>query len=273
MLPELHHVLKELIYDQGRIDRADVDVSFEVPTKEWTDKLVRPTINLYLCELQENTDLRQAQFQSTRTNGHSQLRAAPRRIDLRYVVTTLTTDSDDAFRLLWHVLGVLMRASELDPALFPDDVVLEAPIVTRVAQPDAGLKLLDVWSALSAEPRAAFCYVVTLPMDLQLTFEHPFVLGRSLAYRDRTRDNEVVEQHTVIHGRVLDPPGHPLPRVLVSTLAEPRATAETDAAGAFSLRTPGGGKLALRLTAEDGRAKDVELDLDAPATAYDLVLS
>ncbi len=66
MLPELHEVLKELIYSRGRISRTDVDVTFEVPTKEWTDKLVRPTVNLYLAELQENLELRQAQFQSRR---------------------------------------------------------------------------------------------------------------------------------------------------------------------------------------------------------------
>jgi hypothetical protein len=272
MLPELHEVLKELIYVKGRIDRAEVDVSFEVPDKEWADKLVRPTINLYLFELQENLDLRQAQFQSTRTNGHTQVRAAPRRIDLRYIVTAMTSDTDDAYRLLWHILGVLIRTPELGPELFAADTVLDAPIVTRVAQADSGIKLLDVWSALSAEPKAAFCYVVTLPIDLQMQFEHPFVLSRAFTFRDRVRGNAVVDSPSYIHGLVRDPAGAPLEHVLVSTLDEPRTAAETDEHGAFILRAASSGKLRLRLSDDRGHVRTAVLDVNTPNAFFNLVL-
>jgi hypothetical protein len=182
MLPELHQVLKDLIYEKGQVDSTEVDISFDVPSREWADKLVRPTINLYPFELQENVDLRQAQFRRRDTNGHVEMRSLPRRIDVRYTVCAMATDADDAFRLLWRVLGVLIRTPELEPDLFPDTLVLDAPIVTQVAQAESGVKLLDVWSALSVEPRAAFCYVVTLPIDLELVFTSPFTLGSSIRF-------------------------------------------------------------------------------------------
>src|SRR4051812_11393988 len=107
MLPQVHRSIQHLLYSEGRIDPSEVDISFEVPTQGFVDKLVRPTIDLYLLDVQENTELRQAQFQSSRANGKSTLRALPRRIDLTYMVSALTTNSDDAFRLLWRALGVL----------------------------------------------------------------------------------------------------------------------------------------------------------------------
>jgi uncharacterized protein DUF4255 len=273
MFPELHDVLRDLIYDKGRIERNDVDVTFEVPTKEWADKLVRPTLNLHLFELIENTDLRQAQFQTARNNGQAQVRAAPRRIDLRYVVSAFTTNSEDALRLLWHVLAVLMRTPEIDASLFKTDAVLEAPVVTRVAQPDSGVKLLDVWSALSNEPRPAFCYVVTLPVDLQLEFQYDFVLGRTYTYRNGRRNaNSVVDTRSFVRGTVRDPAGKPLPDVLVSSLEEPRASARTDPSGAFTLRTRSSGKIAIRMSNTRGRTTDALLDLDSRTSGFDLVL-
>src|SRR5262245_56063610 len=135
MLPELHGVLRELIYGRGQIDRDEVDIAFEAPTSQWLDGLVRPTLCLYLFELQENLDLRQAQLQTRHANGRAEFHAPPRRIDLHYMVTALTTETDDAFRLMWRALGVLVRTPELDAELFPDTLILEAPVLSRVAEP------------------------------------------------------------------------------------------------------------------------------------------
>jgi hypothetical protein len=183
MLPELHQSLQDLIYREGRIDRSDVDIAFEVPTKEFIDRLVRPTVDLYLVELQENIDLRQPQFKTTPHNGLTRFEALPRRIDLHYMVTALTTSSDDAFRLIWRVLGVLLRTPELPLDWLHDELAPDFPILARVARPDDSTRLLDVWTAAGAEARPSFGYVLTAPMDMGLSFEVPLVLGRGLSYR------------------------------------------------------------------------------------------
>ena len=271
MLTELHTCIQTLIYDAGRIDPSEVDIVFDVPTREWIEKLVRPTVAVYLLELEENTELRNTQYQTTRVNGRAEFRQPPRRIDLRYIVTALTSDPDDAFRLLWRVLGVMMRTPELPIELLPEDLKLEAPIVARVAQPNGGVKLLDVWSALGTEPRPSFGYTLTAPVDLGIGFDAPLVLSRTLKYRPLDGSTSE-ERRTLVRGLVRDPTGAPLEKVIVSTLDEPTSAAETDAEGAFTLRAPHAGKFTVRLTHDSGRTTTAMLDLDAPPTAFDFVL-
>ena len=271
MLTELHTCIQTLIYDAGRIDPSEVDIVFDVPTREWIEKLVRPTVAVYLLELEENTELRNTQYQTTRVNGRAEFRQPPRRIDLRYMVTVLTSNPDDAFRLLWRVLGVMMRTPELPIELLPEDLKLEAPIVARVAQPDGGVKLLDVWSALGTEPRPSFGYTLTAPVDLGIGFDAPLVLSRTLKYRPLDGSTSD-ERRTLVRGLVRDPTGAPLEKVIVSTLDEPTSAAETDAEGAFTLRAPHAGKIAIRVTGDGGRTTTAQLDLDSQSVCFDLVL-
>jgi hypothetical protein len=269
MLPGLHEALESLIYREGRIDRSEVDISFDVPTKEFIDRLVRPTLNFNLLELQENTDLRQSQFQATRNNGKAQFRALPRRIDLRYVVSALTPNAEDAFRLVWRTLGVLMRFPELPHEGLPSDLAPEFPIIARVAHPDFGLKLLDVWSALGGDPRAAFSYVLTVPLDLALTIEAPLILSRNLAFRSRNGMGGY-EVQDFVRGVVLDEQELPVEDATVATVREPSAWTRTDAHGRFTLRSPGHGRVLVRVTTPDAITRDI--DLDVPSSSYELRL-
>jgi Pvc16 N-terminal domain len=188
MLTELHEVVKDLIYREGKIDRAEVEVAFEVPTRDFVERLVRPTLDVFLVELQENTELRQPQFRpAPAPDGKARFEALPRRVDLRYVVTALTTNAEDGFRLIWRVLGVLMRTPELPTDDLPRALTHDLPILARVARPDDSAKLLDVWSAVGGDPRPAFGYVLTAPMDLGLSLEAPLVLRGTLGFHGLTR--------------------------------------------------------------------------------------
>src|SRR5687767_13225386 len=109
MLPDIHLALQRLLFDQGRIPADEVDVRFDPPTQEWVDTLTRPTINLFLCDVQENTELRSASFETARGNGQGRRIVPPRRIDLLYVISAVTTEIDDEHRLLWRTLATLMR--------------------------------------------------------------------------------------------------------------------------------------------------------------------
>jgi hypothetical protein len=269
MLSELHHVLRELIYDRGLIDRAEVDIAFEVPTTPFVEGLIKPTVCLYLFEMQENLELRQAQLQTRRTNGHAEFRAPPRRIDLHYVISALTTDSDDSVKLLWRTFGVLMRAPELGPELFPDDFFLDAPVVTRIAEPDNGIKVLDVWSAVGSEPRPAFSYIVTVPVDLALEFKTPLVLTRSIAFK-RLHGESVPETRTFITGVVRDAIGAAQSDVTVALATEPRAWTRTDTGGHYVLATPNEGRVSLLLSRPGETPRSVVVEV--PSESYDLEL-
>jgi hypothetical protein len=130
-----------------------------------------------------------------------------------------------------------------------------------------------VWGALSTEPRAAFCYVVTLPIDLELVFTSPLVLGSTLAFRSLSSTEGGAESRTWIHGVVRDSNGAPLSEVTVMTIESPVRVAVTRADGGFTLRTPAEGRVPLRLTHADGRTTLTELDLDVEHTEYEVILN
>src|SRR5215467_6025028 len=104
MLTDVHELLRKVVLERGRIDPSEVDVSFESPSKAWIDGLVRPTLDFALVDMQENLNLRHASPQTKITNGHAEVRMPPRRVDLRYMVSAVTSDTDDSHRLLWRAM-------------------------------------------------------------------------------------------------------------------------------------------------------------------------
>src|SRR3989440_11546187 len=164
MLLELHNTLQQLLYERGQISPREVDITFEAPTHERIDKLTRPTINMFLFDLQENIELRQSNFETTRNNGRAERRQAPRRFDLRYMVSALTTAIEDEHELLWRVLVTLVQHPQLPAELLSDELrTLGAPLTMRVSQADEGQRLSGIWTALGIPPHPALYYVVTAP--------------------------------------------------------------------------------------------------------------
>lgn len=271
MLADIHDALQRLLYEHGRISPFEVDVRFEAPTKEWVERLTRPTLNLFLFELQENTDLRQTSFQTTRGNGRAERRLPPRRVDLRYMVTAITTEIDDEHRLLWRALVTLLRHQQLPVDLLPEALRgIEPPLTTRVAQPDDGPRLLDIWGALSAEPRPALGYVVTAPLDLDIAIEAPLVLTRTARYL-RAGADHAPEVHTHIGGTVRGKEGAPLAGVTVALEGSAADGSVTNGDGWFVLPGVPTGKVALRVARPDGPPKTVTIEV--PAESYEIVLA
>src|SRR5215471_11999682 len=105
MLNDIHRAVRQLLHSYGRIDPLDVDVKFDTPSDEWVSSLTRPTISIFLFDVQENTEKRESDMQLLRRNGKAERRMPPRRIDLCYMVSALTADVEDEHELLWHVLA------------------------------------------------------------------------------------------------------------------------------------------------------------------------
>jgi len=192
MFPEIHDTVAALLNRYGKIDPQEVEVTFEPPTRERVQSLLRPVINFFLLEIQENTDLRQTNRQTLREPGQALHRMPPRRFDLRYMVSALATVVEDEHILLWRTLTTLLKYDK-----FPEEVLSEPlrgldPLPTaRVLQPEEGPRLLDYWSALGVPPRPALLYAVTVAVDLDITLTSPLVLSRTVRYtRLPTADEE-----------------------------------------------------------------------------------
>jgi hypothetical protein len=269
MLPEIHVALRRLLYDYGGIPATEVDVRFEAPTREWIDTLTRPTINLFLHHMRENTELRQTAFTTTRVNGRGVRQLPPRRVDLHYLVSAITTDLDDEHRLLWRALATLLRHAHLPPETLPEELRdLDPPLSAQITQPKDGASPVEVWTALGAPPRPSLEYVLTTPLDLEVTFDVPLVLTGTTRYRT-VGPEVVVDTRRRIGGIVRGPDGEPLEGVTVA-LAGSTLTSVTGPGGEFLLNRVPGGAVVLRAVRPGGRETTARFEV--PAESYDIRL-
>ena len=268
MLNEIHSTIRQLLHAHGRIDPQEVDVKFDVPSEEWVISLTRPTISLFLFDVQENTEKRETNMQVVRGNGKAERRLPPRRIDLFYMASVLTADVEDEHELLWRVLATLMKYRE-----FPQDLLaqtlkaLEPAITTRIAGQPESAQMLELWNALGTRPHPSLCYIVTAPLDLEVTFDVPLVLTRTARYRLTAHtEPEVFIQ---IGGIVRDNKGNPIVGVVVKTDSGAEES-RTNPAGQYLLRDVPTGPVTLSVLLKDGAQKRVEVRV--PAASYDIVL-
>jgi uncharacterized protein DUF4255/carboxypeptidase family protein len=267
VLADLHDSIQRLLYDKGRILSQDVDVRFETPTREWIGTLVRPTVDFFLYEIRENTELRGANPHSNRANGRSTYKLPARRFDCFYLVSAITTQVDDEHKLLWRTLLTLLKYAEL-----PEDVLTpvlreaDPPLVAKINGPEGAQSMLDVWNRLETPPRPALRYVITVPVDVDITFEAPLVLTRTARYA--RVDSAPYVTNTHIGGVVRDRAGAPVGRARVMVAGSARAPVDTDAEGRFVLPNVDAGRLELQVHGEGRKPKKVTLEI--PSTSYDI---
>ncbi len=262
MLLELHRSLQNLLYVRGQISPREVDIRFEAPTRERVEKLIRPTINLFLFDVQENKELRRSDFETTKQNGRAERRALPRRFDLRYMVSALTTSSEDEYLLLWRVLTTLLHHPQLPAEILSEELrQLEPPPVTQVSQDDEGKRMSDLWSALGGPPHPALYYVVTVPVDMNLSIETPLVLTRTTRYSRADSEKVAPEVGVQIGGVVRTGTGEPLANVKVALEGSAALESLTNTEGRFTLRDVRPGTLRLRVTQADGSQKIITVEV------------
>ena len=271
MLTEIHAALQRLIWEYGRISPDEVDISFEAPTRERIDRLVRPTVSLFLFDLVENTEMRQSSFPVTRASDHAERRMPPRRVDLRYMVSALTSEIEDEHRLLWRVLATLLKYPQVPDELLPEELRgSEFPLATKTNQMDEGRRLMDVWSGLGVSPHPAIYYVVTAPLDLDVIVRSPLVLTRTVRYR-RTADEAMESDSTTdIGGVVRGKSGELVVGASLLIEGSAREPVLTNDLGQYLLSAVARGALRVRVTPPGGKARAVTLSV--PAASYDITL-
>lgn len=270
MLAELHTSLQHLLRDRGLLDARDVAIEFDPPVKAWVTSRTRPTLSLFLFDLQENTELRQTGVETTRSNGRGVHRMPPRRFDLRYLVSALTTDVGDEHLLLWRTLVTLMKHPTIPADILPDAIRrLDVPVVARIAKPDEGPRPLDVWSALEAPPRPALVYLLTVPVDLEMAIDAPLVFTRTTRYAQLEAPLASADVFTHIGGVVRDRAGVPVAGAQVSLEGRVAPEAITNAAGEFTLAGVPSGAVTLRIVRDRSTPKLVKLEI--PSGSYEIV--
>jgi len=176
--------LRKLLIRELPIKNGEVDIAFDQPSREWSAKVSRPTLNFFLHDIRENQKLRQSQPMwnvELKDDNTAIRRRTPVRVDLHYMITAWATEPEDEHRLLSRTLMALFRSPELPDDLLPDSLQHQsAPISIMVAQYDELKQPTDIWNVLDNEMRPGIACIITLAIDPYVPTVTPLVRVREL---------------------------------------------------------------------------------------------
>lgn len=286
MLADLDETLRQLLIAEMPVKNGEVDIKFDQPKREWSSRLNKPTVNLFLYDVRENNVLRQHQWEQVtpgQPNGDkAHLKRTPFRVDCFYMLTAWASDPEDEHRLLTRAILALLRFPTLPEARLTGALRDPTfPIQARLACHDRLTNPAEVWSALDNEIRPSVPYLVTLTLDPWTEVTSPLVHTVTLrsgqaealpnAYHllaDTQSDQSWIGG--VVHSKAAS--HDPLAGVEV-TVQGTGLVAKSDALGHFVLGSLATGEYTLVARPPQGKAVQKTISVPAaPGQNYDLEL-
>ena len=267
MLNELDETLRTLLMQDlprvtERIEADGFDVSFDVPNREFRSRLTRPTLSLYLYNIQENRDLRGRVWNITRNNGSVTTRRPPVRLDCNYMVTAWSNEVEDEHRLLTGAARVLFRNPILPSDVLQGELAGDIEIMTEVAQPESFKDVVDIWSVLDNDLHPSVRVKITVPLELDVEYTTTAVTGHDIGMDEPTWKPGPTRPMRIT-GRV-ERDGQPVAGALVRA---DLSSATTDEKGEYTLNRVTPGKQLLWVRAdEEFHQFEVELPRDTNIT-------
>lgn len=267
MFQDVDETLRALLIADVPIDRTEVDITFDRPTREWSSRLTRPAVNLFLFDIRERTDFRDDAWQvRTRENGTFERTRAPRRVDLSYLVTAWTKEAEDEHRILGRVLPAMYRNTQVPPALLRGALTqTQTPVLARVMTSDHVAKPADFWGVMDNEFRVALTWVITAPLDVFAPQEGPLVTTAILSVGEESTSER--ERFVRVGGLVVQKgnPAEPVPFTRIQVMGT-GSSATADAEGEFVFGWVPEGKQKWRIEAPG--QEPFEVSMDVPSNAY-----
>lgn len=279
MFDDVDESLRALLVEDVPLDPAEVEISFDRPTREWSGRLAGPTLNLFLFDVRERTDFRDDTWRVSRTEaGQVTRERMPRRVDLSYMVTAWTREPEDEHRILGRVLACLYRNLKLPIEHYRGALRdIEMPVPLRTMPPDHHQKATDFWGVMDNELHTNLTWVATVPLDAFRPLTGPMVRTRTLRFErtgarppDSEGDLRSRELHQV--GGIVHREGEPGDGVAGVTLALEGSTAvaTTATGGRYDFTPLAEGEYRVRVEGPDGTASVHELRV--PSESYDIPL-
>ena len=276
MISDLDEVLRQLLIEELPIKNGEVHIEFHQPTREWSGRLSRPTLDLFLYDLRENSTLRQVDWEIERRNGTFTRQRVAARVDLHYMITAWATEPEDEHRLLTRTLLALFRHPTLPARLLPESLQGQpAPIPIRVAQFDEFRSPADVWSALDNELRPSIILTLTLALDPYSKVTGPLVRSRDIRFGQaaglpaerQLQPDADQDRFWMVGGQVR---GDGAPAGVQVRLVERGADVRLDAEGRFVIGNLEAGEYTLEVVREG--KKPAQHRITVPAESYDIEL-
>jgi len=193
VIQDVDEVLRNLLIQEIEIKSNDVDIVFDQPRREWSSRLSKPTLNLFLFDLRENLILRTAEQYKTipQPDGTTEIKRNPVRMDLRYLMTAWVKEPEDEHLLLSSGLMALLRYPFIPESLLPEVFNNQpAPIPLTVAtytdKKGPEDKFSEIWGVLDNELRPGILITVTIALDPYVPVVAKQVRTRELRFMQDT---------------------------------------------------------------------------------------
>jgi hypothetical protein len=145
------------------LSATDVDISFEAPDREWSAKLTRPTVNLFLWDIRRSATRSRSGMRTVERDGEVVHQPANPVVELRYVITAWTTDHGDERALLSGLVRSLLAAQAI-PAEYLS-VALDGLDPPSLVMARAGEDHMDVFKALEGQVKPGLNVVLSTEFD------------------------------------------------------------------------------------------------------------
>ncbi|BCJ56033.1 hypothetical protein Asp14428_75080 [Actinoplanes sp. NBRC 14428] len=192
MIDEVDNALQALLTGET-LAGTDIQVAFDAPTKDWSARRTAPTVNLFLYDIQEDTELRQhgRMAEYDERGAIVAEHDAPRYFALSYLITAWTNRPQDEHRILSILLAGLVRHDALPPDLLGGTLAaMETPVRISVAMPPARDRgLAEIWTAVGGNLKPSLDLVVLAPLATSVVRAGALVTdGIRLRMRDEGTD-------------------------------------------------------------------------------------
>ena len=217
------------------LSAPDVDVSFEPPDREWSAKLNRPTVNLFLWDIRRSSERARAGMETLERNGDVVRRMALPRVELKYLSTAWTSDHGDERALLSGLMRTLLAHHEI-PSTFIAEALRAVPPPTLLMA-RAGDDQVDAGKILEGQLKPAISLLVVAAVDIGVeTAAGPPVGMFELRTFDR-RSGASSSPPRRVAGEVADP------ALVGASVRSPHGSAVVGALGTFLIPAEPGDEL------------------------------
>jgi hypothetical protein len=156
-------------YLRGEVPLDDrVDVAYDAPDSTWSAGVTRPTVNIFAWDIRRNSTESSAGFDVVQRGNDRFHKAAPPRIDFRYLITTWTQEVRDEHELLGAILVACLRLPVI-PVQYLEGRLADVDPTPRlqVARFD-DTQSSEFWSSMGGQLKAALDIVVSATVDTEL---------------------------------------------------------------------------------------------------------
>jgi hypothetical protein len=167
VLLDLDESVRTLLRTYGRVPK-DVELVFDAPTKDWASRRNGPAVDVFLYDIRENLERRQAVSVDVKAGDRVTGRRLPTRwFNCSYLITAWTQRPDDEHRILGAIMmGLLVAHAVPIDCLRGRLATQEREVYMTLARPLAAERSIsDIWSALGGELKPSLDLVLVVPFE------------------------------------------------------------------------------------------------------------